>query len=222
MLSKSRPGTSRAAILFQVVDKNGGKAVNVKTNSATRTILQAAGDALDQAEARGGALHRLRSRFESKRVSRMQAYGRPYLQPNSAGDQSSFELVWCPPLRRVVNVYWRTLKASIKYDPYFDGDLRTCRASFKAAREAYETKTEYRSHDVEWRDGGESVSLRAILDARAVMVETFMILEQVEGRAKYLRQIEANKRAAVNLRKFKRKNPEAYAQRKRTERRRWT
>jgi hypothetical protein len=180
----------------------------VETDSKFPTRLQVLGDALDLIEASDAALHRSRSRFESKPVSRMEAYGRPWLMPNSAIGQS-FELVWCPPVHRAVAAYWQALKSTIRHDESFEGDLRTCRKVFKEAREVYEIKTEYRSrHGIEWKDGGASVSLRAILDARAEMVEAFALLEQVEGPAKYWRQIKTNKRAGENDRRLRRHAPE--------------
>jgi hypothetical protein len=181
-------------------------------NSATQTTLQELGDALDFAEAKDPALHRLRSRFENKHPSRMHAYGRTWLQPNSASDLASYDLIWSPPRHRAVAAYWQALKSAIKHHAYVEDDLRTCRKRFKDAREIYENKTQYRDQRrIEWSDGGKGVSLRAILDARAVMVEAFTILEQVEASAKYLRQIQANKRAAESDGKFKRRNPEGHA-----------
>jgi hypothetical protein len=184
----------------------------VALNSATQTTLQELGDALDFAEAKDPALHRSRSRFENKRASRMHAYGRPWLQPNSASDLASYDLIWSPPRHRAVAAYWQALKSAIKHHAYVEDDLRTCRTRFKDAREIYQNKTAYRNQrGIEWCDGGKGVSLRAILDARAVMVEAFTILEQVEASAKYLRQIQANKRAAETDGKFKRRKPEAHA-----------
>ena len=184
----------------------------MRTNSATLTTLQELGDALDFAEAKDPALHRSRSRFENKRASRMHAYGRPWLQPNSASDLASYDLIWSPPRHRAIAAYWQALKSAIKHHAYVEDDLRTCRKWFKDAREIYENKAAYRDQQgIEWSDGGKGVSLRAILDARAVMVEAFTILEQVEASAKYLRQIQANKRAAESDGKFKRRNPEAHA-----------
>jgi hypothetical protein len=180
-------------------------------------MIPTIGDALDHAEATVLALHRSRSRFENKRASRMHAYGRPYLQPNSASDQSSFDLVWSPPAHRAVAAYWRELKAAINRHTYVEDDLRTCRKRFKDTRELYENKTTYRSHPNIVNSA--EVSLRTILDARAEMVEAFTILEQVEGQAKYWRQIQANKRAAERDAKLRRRNPQAHAQRHARERR---
>jgi len=184
----------------------------VTLNIATQTTLQELGDALDEAEASHPALHRSRSRFQTSLASQMHAYGRPWLQPNSASDLASYDLMWSPPRHRAVAAYWQALKSAMKHHIYVEDDLRTCRKRFEEAREVYENKTTYRGkRGIEWSDGGNGVSLRAILDARAVMVEAFTILEQVEASAKYLRQIQANKRAAESDGKFKRRNPEAHA-----------
>ena len=158
--------------------------------------------ALDHAEATVPALHRLRSQYGCVIVGPMYAYGRNWHEANQ-----SYELQWKPPRHRAVAAYWRVLKASIFRWGYVEDDLRTCRNRFKEAREIYENKTLYRARDVEWSDGGKGVSLRAILDARAAMVEAFAILKQVEGEAKYWRQIQANKRAAERDAKLRRRHP---------------
>ncbi len=175
-------------------------------SAAAGATVKGLGDALDHAEATIPALDRMRSRTRQSITGPMAAYGRNYYTPGE-----SYGLHWVLPRHPSVLAYWRQLKSNIVIPPVIEDDLRTCRKRFKEAREIYENKTLYRSRAVH----AEEVSLRAILDARAVMVAAFMALEQVEGHAKYWRQIRANKLAADRDAKLRRRNPQARVQRRR-------
>jgi hypothetical protein len=169
----------------------------VTVNSATRTTSQELGDALDHAEATVPALHWSRSRTENKRAPRMHYYGRDWLKPRYRDHVAGYDLMWSPPAHRAVAEYWRELYRLIPRPPYNSAeDLRTCRKRFKEAREIYENKTRYRDTRqwVNEAEGRKATSLRAILDARAAMVEAFMILGEVEGHAKYWRACQAHER----------------------------
>jgi hypothetical protein len=152
----------------------------VTIGSVTRTRLQELGDALDHAEATDPSL---RPRQGCNAFARRAPAPWERLQSGSS---------WLPPQHPAVRAYWRELKGAIGQHAYAEGDLRTCRRNYKRAWQAYENLT------VE-RDSGfflDHPTLRAILDARAVVVESYAILEQVEAVAKYQRDIEAARRRA--------------------------
>jgi hypothetical protein len=185
--------------------KRHRRTTDVSINIPPLDILQEAGDALDHAEATDPAL-RPRGRCGGFAVRRPTPFER----------LSGGNLFWVVPRHSAVRAYWRALKTAMGQHVYVEDTLRVCRRKFKLAWNAYDDLTIA-------RDSGaflEHPTLRAILDARAVLVESYTILEQVEASAAYMRQIKANKRAAVSLRKFKRHYPETYALKKTRERRR--
>ena len=156
-------------------------------HGATNTRLQDAGDALDHAEATDPSLRR-------------RSHGAFATRPLAPWERlSGGNFVWIPPRHKAVRAYWRELKANMRRHLYVEDTLRICRRKFKLAWLAYEQLT------VE-RDSGaflECPSLRAVLDARALLVESHMILEQVEAAAKYQRDIEAARRRAAQNAKLK-------------------
>jgi hypothetical protein len=162
--------------------------------------LQELGNALDHAEATDPAL-RPRDRGRGFAVRRRAPWER--LGSNN---------VWIVPQHSAVRAYWRELKADIGRHVYVECDLRTCRQNYKRAWNAYDDLTIA-------RDSGaflERPSLRTILDARAVVVESFIILEQVEASATAIRRM----KAAENDRALRRHNPELHTRLRTRKRRR--
>jgi hypothetical protein len=178
---------------------------DVAADAATvKTQLQELGDALDQAEASDPSLRPRDGR---------NAFNRHLRTANWEGS-----IAWVVPQHSAVRAYWFALRRAMGKHIYVEGDLRTCRRNWNKAVDAYDDLTTR-------RDSGYFISdlpsLRAILDARAAAVESYIILEQVFAQAQYLRQIKQNKAAPNRLQRFKRRHPEAYAEMRAKERRRW-
>jgi hypothetical protein len=160
---------------------------NVAANAAAvKPRLQELGDALDIAEATDPIL-RPRDCHE--------AFAERPLAPfeYALSKSRAATYVWIPPHHPAVRAYWRELKADILLHPYVEDDLRHCRKRYRLAWARYDDMTVRRDSGA-FPITDETPSLRAILDARAELVEAFTILEQVTAATKYQRDIAAAKR----------------------------
>jgi hypothetical protein len=152
------------------------------TANPVKTKLRELGDALDLAE---GTDPSLRPRDRGAFVRRAPA---PW-------ERLSLHS-WVPPQHSAVRAYWRELKAAMQqpvYTEYTERDLRRCRRKFERAWQAYDDLTITRDSGFFI---GDRPSLRAVLNARAAVIESFTILDQIESRPKY--QVAANKRARAD------------------------
>ena len=173
MLTKSEPpGGHPAAITYGLKRTCGGR-YSVRTDRPFSPTWQDLGDALDLVEASDAALRpRKRGAFAS---------------PPASFEAKFSNYAWLPPQHPAVRAYWRELESGIRRQVYKEDTLRRCRKRHRQAWESYSDLTVT-------RDSGaflEHPSLRAILDARAELVEAHLILQQVEASSEYRRRVEA-------------------------------
>lgn len=164
-------------------------------NSRSSSALQELGDALDIAEATDPALR--------PRDCREAFAERPYAPFECALYKFKSGYVWLPPHHPAVRAYWFALKAEIPRHAYVEDDLRHCRKRYRLALARYEEMTAHRDSG-SYPIDDETPSLRAILDARAELVEAFTILEQVTAATKYQRDIVTAQRRAEHNAKLRR------------------
>jgi hypothetical protein len=153
----------------------------VETDSKFPTRLQELGDALDLIEASDAALRpRTHDAFAS---------------PPAPFEATYTSFTWLPPNHPAVRAYWRELKRSIRSHVYVEDTLRRCRKRHRDAWKVYSDLTTRRDSGFFI---GEGVTLRAVLDARAALVESYIILEQVEAATQYRRRVEAARKRKLS------------------------
>jgi hypothetical protein len=171
----------------------------VETDSKFPTRLQELGDALDLAEAcdadlRPRDMRSDRPGFATYTARSFQSEAYRYEHANYK--TAEWEVLtsgapWIVPQHRAVRAYWRELKAAMRKHVYVEDTLRRCRRRFKLASAVYEDLTIR-------RDSGYFIydlpSLRSILDARAELIESHIILQQVEAATQYKNRVEAARR----------------------------
>jgi len=174
MLTKNEPPGGHPAAMTDGLKRTCGGRYSVSTDRPFSPTLQELGDALDHAEASDPALRpRKRGAFA---------------HPPASYEASFTNYAWLPPQHPAVRAYWRQLKAGIREHVYVEDTLRRCRKRHRLAWDHYSDLTVR-------RDSGAFVAdfptLRAILDARAALVESHIILQQVEASSEYRRRVEA-------------------------------
>jgi hypothetical protein len=175
----------------------------VETDSKFPTRLQELGRALDLAEACDAELRPRDMRSDRPGFATYMPYKLAPWETMTSGAP------WLVPQHAAVRAYWRELKSAMRSHVYVEDTLRRCRRRFKLASIAYDDLTIQ-------RDSGYFISdlpsLRSILDARAELVESHIILQQVEATATYFRRIKQNKRNAASNRKYRIDYPDAHAE----------
>jgi len=160
----------------------------VGTDSKSSTRLQELGDALDLAEARDAALRPRDMRSDRPGFA---TYTRPRIMPAPWEAELAGGGPWIVPQHPAVRAYWRELKSIMDNRVYVADTLRRCRRRFKLASALYDDLTIR-------RDSGYFIydlpSLRSILDARAELIESHIILQQVEAATQYKNRVEAARR----------------------------
>jgi hypothetical protein len=82
-----------------------------------------------------------------------------------------------------------------------DADLRTARRNFNTARVSYEYRRAFRLQGgIEWGDGGRSVSLSAVIEARAEAMHWHKVIVKLETEKHIAEQKEQNRRHIVRHR----------------------
>ena len=75
-------------------------------------------------------------------------------------------------------------------------DLRAARHLYKAASAIYEKRIAFRAQSgIKWRDGGRSIALSAIIEARAECLHWRKVIAKLEAAAKIKEQEEQNRRS---------------------------
>lgn len=101
--------------------------------------------------------------------------------------------------RELANKYTKRFRAMCEFDHVAGADLRTARRRLKDAFEIFHNRVNFRNVDVEWKDGGLSVGLASILEARAEAMFWRKIVRNLE----YFAEIErSNKRNKVKPQEY--------------------
>ena len=167
--------------------------------------LQELGSALDRAER---ADPELRPRDMRSDRPGFATYIRPRVRRAPWEAELAGGGVWIVPQHSAVRAYWRELKATMQQPvdtEYTKREWQKRRRKFERASATYDDLTIRRDSSYFISD---LPSLRAILDARAALIESYTNWQRLEIPAQYQRQIKANKRAGENDARLRRHAPE--------------